>query len=402
MSDLRPYLEHLVRSSAALPEADAISIASAIADGGVDACQLSALLALLAARGEQASVVFAFARVFSARAVRVAWPPPPSISASEPLAPLMPPPPLLDIVGTGGDGHNSVNISTAAAVLAAAAGCTVAKHGSVSVSSRSGSADVLLCLLGAPHVPPRLAGRCLAEAGIAFLFAPLYHPALLAASPVRKALRIRTIFNILGPLLNPAGARRLVLGVFAPALLPIFAEAASRLGAEHAIIVHCHGSGGGGLDEFAPVGVNEYVEVRGGAISEPRHLDCGCADFAAAAGGAVPRYTVADLEGGSPADNAAIIRHILSGAAAWGDAAQSAALPDVGNPPHRPHIPALASAVALNTAACLRVYGKAPSVEEGYAAAMALLRSGAAAGSLARWAATVSALATAPMGDGGA
>jgi anthranilate phosphoribosyltransferase len=138
---------------------------------------------------------------------------------------------ILDVCGTGGDRLNTFNISTTVALVCAAAGVPVAKHGSVSVSSLSGAADVLR-ELGVAMLPPALVGRCVAEAGIAFMFAPLFHPALKHVVPVRKAMRMRTVFNLLGPLLSPCGATSLVLGVFAPRLLSIFAEAVAALDAE--------------------------------------------------------------------------------------------------------------------------------------------------------------------------
>jgi anthranilate phosphoribosyltransferase len=234
--DLRRYLDRLIVGDDSLSADEAAEVAAAISEGAVDPLQLSAFLVLLAARGESSAVIFGFARTLRDKAVRVAWET--SLSdghsscdsaSSAPAATA-----LLDIVGTGGDGHNSLNISTAASIVAAAGGCVVAKHGSVSVSSRSGSADVLLHL-GIPHLPADRIGPCLEDAGIAFMFAPLFHPALKEVVPVRKALKVRTIFNILGPLLNPAGAKRLVLGVFKPALLHVYAEAVAGGGAR----AHC-------------------------------------------------------------------------------------------------------------------------------------------------------------------
>jgi len=404
--DLRRYLDRLIVGDDGLSADEAAEVATAISEGAVDPHQLSAFLVLLAARGESSAVIFGFARTLRDKAVRVAWEG--SLSedrrSCDSASSAPPSTALLDIVGTGGDGHNSLNISTAASIVAAAGGCVVAKHGSVSVSSRSGSADVLLHL-GIPHLPPDRIGPCLEDAGIAFMFAPLFHPALKEVVPVRKALKVRTVFNILGPLLNPAGARRLVLGVFKPALLHVYAEAVAALGAEHALIVHCHqgdapaggrsspvGEGRGGLDELGPVGQNEVVEVKDGRVVGGFTIDA--ATFARAHGGPVPRYTVADLEGGTPAENAAIIRHLLAGEAAWADPAAVAALPLVGlTAPHPPNVPALCAAIALNAGACLYVYGKAASVEEGFYAAQALLRGGAAAATLQRWADVAAKLA---------
>lgn len=422
--ELRELLERLLRGGEDVSAEEAYLLGRAIAAGSVCHTQLAALLALLSARGETADLVFGLARALREHAIAV------DVAAAGCDVTS-----VLDIVGTGGDGHNSVNISTAAAVTAAAGGCTTAKHGSVSVSSRSGAADVLLHL-GVPHLAPHQIGPCLKDAGVAFMFAQKFHPALAAVAPVRRALKFRTVFNVLGPLINPAGAKRLVMGVFAPRLLPLYADAAARLGAEHALIVHCElpaekcdscsrsegthaaapasvglgeaavpaetaGPGtcncvsAGGLDELSPAGINHVIEVVKGAVVRRFTIDAG--DFAAPHGGPVPRCTVADLEGGTPEDNAAIIKHVFAGEAVWGDAAAVAALPAVGKPPRSPSIAALAQAIALNAGACLYVCGRPgiDSIESGYAAAMQLLRSGAPAATLLRWSAVATALAAA-------
>jgi len=390
--DLSPLLSRLI-SGGALTEEEAFTIGAAIAAHGVsglassppptstasasavDGCQLSALLALLARDGHGGAPVDAlrgFARAFRAAAVPCAAPAP----ATEPLC---------DIVGTGGDGSASINISTAAALLAAAAGCRVAKHGSVGVSSRSGAADVLAAL-GVPHLRPRAAAACLAAAGITFLYAPHHHPGLAAAAPLRRALRARTVFNALGPLLNPARATRLVLGVAAAGAAPAYALAAEAAGAEHAIVVHCALPGGGGLDELAPAGPCEVLEVRSRSGGGGPHTRGSWTEDAAAWSAApLRRCTAADLEGGGPADNAALLLHLFVGAAAWADAAAVAALPAVGAPPRRANIAAIADAVALNAGAVLFVAGRAQSIQEGTAAARAPLERGAAAEKLREW-----------------
>jgi anthranilate phosphoribosyltransferase len=355
--DLRLYLEQLIVEHADLSEQQAEAVGHAVARGDVEPHQLSALLAVLAARGESASVVAGFARAMRQAATHVRLP------ATSP--------PVLDLVGTGGDGHNTVNISTAAAVLAAACGVPVAKHGSVSVSSRSGAADVLKALgvrlLSADAIPASLE-----RAGMAFMFAPLFHPAMRHVVPVRRALKIRTVFNILGPLLNPAGAQRLVLGVYHPRLLQVYADAVASLGVEHALIVHCCG-----LDELAPLGAAQAIEVRRSALGAAgssaaalpptqTRLTIDPADFG------VPRCTIPDLAGGTPEENAAILRGVLAG----GNACEGA----VGH------------TVALNAGAALYVYGTAPSVAEGYASAFAALRAGEAMRQLEKWAAVTQAL----------
>jgi anthranilate phosphoribosyltransferase len=351
--DLRPFLEALIEGGTPLTADDAHRIAAHVAAGEAEPHQLAALLALLAARGESSDVVFGFARAM--REVMVSVP-------REAGAP-----PLLDIVGTGGDGHNSVNISTAAAIVAAAAGVPVAKHGSVSVSSRSGAADVLR-ELGVPMLLPGAIGACVASAGIAFMFAPLFHPAMRHVVPLRKALRVRTVFNILGPLLNPAGASRLVLGVFHPRLLRVYADAVALLGVERALVVHCCG-----LDELAPVGPAQVVEVRAG--HPPVEATWDPADWG------VPRCAIADLAGGEPAENARIIRRLLDG--------------DLGERP------AVAHAVALNAGAALYVYGAAATPAEGFAAAMEVLRAGRAGERLTHWSGVARELEAAADGEEG-
>lgn len=300
---------------------------------------MGALLALLARKGETWEEVFAFARAMRERVDRPTG---------------MPEGPLLDIVGTGGDGHDTLNLSTTAAIVVAACGVRVAKHGSVSVSSRSGSADVL-ARLGVRQLGPSQVGACLERCGITFMFAPLFHPAMRHVVPVRKALRIRTIFNILGPLLNPAGARRLVLGVYSPRLLDVYGRAVAALGADHALIVHCCG-----LDELAPLGVAQAVEVRGEHIT-PLELDT-----VALSGGGSP-CTIADLRGADPEHNAAAIRHILSD-------------PSMADTP-------VGRTVALNAGAALYVAGRADTLDEGVRLARLQLLAGTSIRTLEEWSA---------------
>ena len=344
--DLRATIEDLIRGDVPISRSVAADVGTAIARGEAEPHQVAALLVLLAARGETADVVLGF--VSALRSVMITVPNP-GVG------------PLLDIVGTGGDGHNTVNISSAAAMLTAACGVHVAKHGSVSVSSRSGAADVLVALGIAP-LPVSCAGACLRRAGITFLFAQDFHPALRAVAPVRKALRVRTLFNILGPLLNPAGAQRLVLGVYAPRLLRIFADAAAALGVERALIVHCCG-----LDELAPIGPCTTIDVAGGVAGPEFIVDP--ADWG------VPRCDIADLAGGSPAENAQVLRKVLAGGADGKCA--------------------IGHTIALNAGAALYVYGTAGSVQEGYRIALDALLSGAGLRQLDKWAAVSHELAAA-------
>jgi anthranilate phosphoribosyltransferase len=250
---------------------------------------------------------------------------------------------LVDTAGTGGDGAGTFNISTAAALVAAAAGAAVAKHGNRAVSSASGSADVLEALGFELELTARRIERSIDELGFGFLFAPSHHPAMRHAAPVRRELAARTVFNVLGPLTNPAGARAQVVGVYAPELVPTIAAVLARLGARRAFVVH----GAGGVDELSPAGPNLVCEVVGGKV---RRREIDPRDFG------VPRCAPRDLAGGSPQENADAIREIFAGA--------------VG--PRR-------EAVLLNAGGAIAAGGHARDLEEGYRAAAAALDSGAAA-----------------------
>jgi len=207
---------------------------------------------------------------------------------------------LVDTAGTGGDGASTINISTAAALVAAAAGAGVAKHGNRAVSSASGSADVLEALGFRLELPPARIERSIDELGFGFLFAPTHHPAMRHAAPVRRELAARTVFNVLGPLTNPAGARAQVVGVYAPTLVRTIADVLAQLGARRAFVVH----GAGGIDELSPAGPNLVCEVRDGEVHEREidPLELG-----------VPRCSPDELRGGSPQENAAAIRAIFAG-----------------------------------------------------------------------------------------
>ena len=254
--------------------------------------------------------------------------------------------PLLDTCGTGGDQSGTFNISTAVAIVAAACGVAVAKHGNRAISSRAGSADVLEQLGVAVELTPEAAARAIDLVGLAFLFAPNYHVALSHAAAPRRELGVRTVFNLLGPLTNPAGAKRQLLGVYADALVRPLAEVLRQLGSERAWIVH----GSDGLDELTVFAHSHVADLEGGRITEfevePDRLGLRHQDRAAVAGG-------------SAADNAARIRAVLKG--------QSGAARDI---------------VVLNTAAALVVGGVAPDLEGGIAAARGAIDSGAAAAKL--------------------
>lgn len=301
------------------------------------------LLALLAAKGETAAEVAAFARHMRAQSIPVFF------ESNRPT---------LDIVGTGGDGANTVNLSTAAAVLAAACGAQVAKHGNRSVSSRSGSADVLE-ELGIPMLQPDAIAPCIREAHIAFMYAPHFHPAMRFVSPIRKAIGIRSVFNVLGPLLNPAGCKRIVIGVYKPELLQVFGEVFVALGIEHGLVVHC-----AGLDELNAIGAADVVEVK---IGEPlRRYEIRPEEIG------IPASTLEDLKGGDATENAAILRAVFSGGAASDNA--------VGN------------TIAYNAGAGLYVYGLADSIKSGYEIARAKLATGDALATLDKWVQTAQKL----------
>jgi anthranilate phosphoribosyltransferase len=207
---------------------------------------------------------------------------------------------LVDVVGTGGDGQRTLNISTAAALVAAAAGAGVAKHGNRAVSSASGSADVLEALGFDLELPVERISRSIDELGFGFMFAPAHHPGFRHAAPVRRDLATRTVFNVLGPLTNPAGARAQIVGVYDPALVPTIAEALVRLDARRAFVVH----GAFGVDELSPAGPNLVCEVVDGVVRQ-REIDP--VDLG------VARCAPEELRGGTPAENAAAIRAIFSG-----------------------------------------------------------------------------------------
>ena len=208
---------------------------------------------------------------------------------------------LVDTAGTGGDGASTINISTAAAIVAAAAGAGVAKHGNRAVSSASGSADVLEALGFSLEQSPERIAQSIDELGFGFMFAPTHHPAMRHAAPVRRELATRTVFNVLGPLTNPAGARAQVIGVYAKPLVRTIAEVLAQLGARRAFVVH----GAYGVDELSPAGPNDVCEVVNGEVRarviDPVELG-------------VERCDPDELRGGSPAENAQAIRDVLAGA----------------------------------------------------------------------------------------
>jgi anthranilate phosphoribosyltransferase len=250
---------------------------------------------------------------------------------------------LVDTAGTGGDGAHTINISTAAALVAAAAGAAVAKHGNRAVSSACGSADVLEALGFTLEQEPERIEQSIEELGFGFLFAPAHHPAMRHAAAVRKELATRTVFNVLGPLTNPAGARAQLVGVYSPDLVRTIADVLALLGARHAYVVH----GAGGIDELSPIGPNLIAEVVDGAVHERRldpEVELG-----------VPRCSIDELRGGSPAENAEAIRKVFAGA----------------NGGRR-------DAILLNAAGAIAASGHAADLREGLELARRTIDSGAA------------------------
>ncbi|HEY6962644.1 MAG TPA: anthranilate phosphoribosyltransferase [Gaiellaceae bacterium] len=250
---------------------------------------------------------------------------------------------LVDTAGTGGDGGKTFNISTAAALVAAAAGAGVAKHGNRSVSSASGSADVLEALGFDLDLSPERIAESIDTLGFGFMFAPTHHPAMKHAGPVRHELAARTVFNVLGPLTNPAGARAQVVGVYSAHLVPVIADVLAQLEARRAFVVH----GAGGIDELSPAGPNLVCEVVAGSVTrrEIDPLELG-----------VPRCDPAELRGGDATENAAKIREVFEG----------------GNGGRR-------SAILLNAAGAIAAGGHAKDLKEGLDVAREALESGAAA-----------------------
>jgi anthranilate phosphoribosyltransferase len=256
-----------------------------IADGGATPAQVGAFLVALRMKGETVDEIAGAAEVMRARVDHV------KVAREV----------FVDTCGTGGDGRNTFNISTTAAFVVAGAGVTVAKHGNRAVSSRSGSADVLAALGVNVDAPKDVVERCIAEVGIGFLFAPRLHPAFKAVAGIRREIAARTVFNLLGPLANPAGARHQVMGVYEPRWVPVIGGVLATLGAAHAFVVH-----GEGLDEIAVTGMTHVCEVRAGATERYAMLpeDMG-----------LRRHPEAEIAGGDAERNARILRDVLGGQA---------------------------------------------------------------------------------------
>jgi anthranilate phosphoribosyltransferase len=329
MSDLRPLLAR-VAAGHRLSEAEAEAAFEIIMSGDATPSQMGGLLMGMRVRGESVDEITGAARIMRSKAVT-----------------LKAPPGTIDTCGTGGDGSGTFNVSTATALVLAGAGVPVAKHGNRALSSRSGSADVLTALGVNIDCDMAVVQRCLDEIGIGFLMAPRHHSATRHVAPTRVELATRTIFNLLGPLSNPAGAKRQLVGVFAPEWVIPMAEVLGRLGAEHAWVVH-----GSGIDELTTAGATTVAEFKDGRVRsfEVVPEDAG-----------LPRATLDALKGGEPAHNAALMRGVLAG--------ETGPLRDV---------------VLLNAAAGFIIAGRAADLREGAAIAADTLDSGKAAQVLER------------------
>jgi anthranilate phosphoribosyltransferase len=329
--DIAPLLGD-VFDGKTLDQARAEEVMGALMDGRLSQLQAAALLAALRTRGETVDEIIGFARAMRARAVKV----PVSVDG-----------PLLDTCGTGGTGINTFNISTASLFVLAAGGVKVAKHGNRAVTRRSGAADVLEALGARLEASPERLARSIEEVGLAFIFARAHHPAMKFVAPIRADLKARTIFNSLGPLTNPAGANRQLLGVYDPALTEPLALVLAGLGVERALVVY-----GDGIDELTVCGETRVTELDADGVTRtytvhPSHVG-------------LAYYEKPEIAGGSPEENAVTIRAVLNGEL-------HGAKRDV---------------VLLNAGAALYLADQAPTIEAGVAKADEILKSGAAADKL--------------------
>lgn len=330
MPDFKQFVAKAA-SGEPLSETESAQAFDIMMSGDATPAQIGAFLIGLRVRGETVAEITGAARTMRAKAT--------SVEA---------PDDAIDTCGTGGDAKGTYNISTCAAFVVAGAGVPVAKHGNRSVSSKSGSADVLEGLGVNLDVTPETVSRCIKDAGVGFMFAPAHHAAMRHVGPVRAELGTRTIFNLLGPLSNPAGTKRQVIGVFSREWIVPLAQVAGQLGAEHVWVVH----GSDGLDELTTTGPTFVAELKDGSVDAFEVLpgDAG-----------LPTATPEALLGGDAAENAAAIGELLA-----------------GNPsPFR-------DIVILNAAAALIVAGKAATLSEGAEQAASSIDGGAAAESLAK------------------
>ncbi|MGF9691321.1 anthranilate phosphoribosyltransferase [Rhizobium sp. 0TCS1.26] len=324
MPDLKPFIAK-VANGEPLSRDQARDAFDILMSGQATPSQIGGFLMALRVRGESVEEIAGAVATMRAK-----------------MVPVDAPAGVMDIVGTGGDGLGTYNISTLAALIVAGAGVPVAKHGNRALSSKSGTADALTALGVKLDISPELIGRCIREAGIGFMFAQVHHAAMRHVGPSRVELGTRTIFNLLGPLSNPAGARKQLLGVFSPRWLQPIAEVMRDLGSETIWVVH-----GDGMDEITTTGVTHVTALEGGAI---RSFELTPEDFG------VRRATIDELKGGDGEANARALRGVLSG--------NRNAYRDIS---------------LCNAAASLVIAGKAADVMEGMALASAALDSGQAA-----------------------
>ena len=341
---IREAIQKVV-AGADLTREEAVQAMDEIMSGGATPAQIGAFMTALRCKGETVDEIAGFATVMRAKATRV--------QATGPI---------LDTCGTGGDGQNTINVSTAAAFVAAAAGVTVAKHGNRAMSSQCGSADVLEALGVRIDLDARRVEQCLERVGIGFMFAPLFHPAMKHAVGPRREIGIRTVFNILGPLTNPAGATAQVLGVGDPTLVEKLAAVLLQLGTHHALVVH----GADGTDEISISGPTYICEVQNGDL---KSYTIAPDDFG------LPTAPLAAIRGGTAAENAATVRAVLSGGTS------AAPVRDV---------------ILLNAAAALVAADRAENLREGVAQAKTIMAQGAALDRLERLVTVSQELGSAP------
>jgi len=342
-SSLKPYIEILIEGKRHLTSEETYAAFSAILSGA-DEVQVGSLLCLLRARNETPTEIAGMVRAMNDACNAV------SLGDRK----------LLDIVGTGGDGADTINISTASVVLAAACGCTVAKAGNRSVSSRCGSADVLEALGVKVPLQPDQVVKCVQACGIAFMFAPVNHPAMRFVAPVRKKLGVRSCFNILGPMTNAAAAQHAVIGVFHENLIDLMAGALKQVGrVDHAVVIH-----GCGLDEISPIGPSTIMEIKNTApVGETKSYTTRKFTFDPLTVG-IPRCDVKDLRGGGPEQNAEEFKKVLLGGS---------------------HTNAKRDSIVLNAGVGCYVYGLVETIEDGVALARKTLETGKADEVLQKW-----------------
>jgi anthranilate phosphoribosyltransferase len=328
--ELREIIQK-VATGASLEVAEMQAALEIMMSGVATPAQMGAFLMGLRVRGETVAEITGAAKLMRAK-----------------MTPVNAPPGAVDIVGTGGDGVGTYNVSTCASLIAAGAGVPIAKHGNRSVSSISGASDVLAALGVKLEVTPATISRSIEEAGVGFMWAPMHHSALKHWAPIRGELAIRTVFNLLGPICNPAGVKRQVVGVFSAQWVEPIAHVLKNLGSEHVWVVHGHD----GLDELTTTGATEVSELKNGKV---RKFEVTPADAG------LPPAKLSDLKGGEAKVNAAAIRDVLAG--------KKGPFRDIA---------------LLNAAAALIVGGKAANLTDGVALAAHSIESGAAAKALER------------------